>query len=1059
MRKLRAAALIVLVLGAGAAYGVYRYLTSESFVAHVVQSKLASRYPQLRVSLRHARLDVSTGEITLNQFSLTPRRSDPQGALVALPEVRVRADREALRTGRIDARQIIVSQPRLRATRMPDGRWNVAELFPLPHFSETPPEIFIRDGTIQVEDKTNAAARPLILDAVNLRLTPEEGRRFHVSGTFGGSHLKQAYVDGYVDLDHEQWGLEGVIEKLAVGTGLLDVLPSPLAEHAERLRGITAPVELRYQLAGKGLDKPLRCKLEAVLESGRLEMPGLPLNLKTLTAGSLTYHEGRVTGVLRGRDGTFLDSRLPFGLYGVAASISIDGECLEGRLTGRNGVTEVQIDVSFEGGDFNRPVRVAAEVKRLPLDDRVYAALPADLQAVWDRYGPEGVVDVSFDITRAGETWQRRGVVTCRSGAFRFDEFPYRFSGVTGTVRDDGEVIVVDLVAQAGGRPVTIESRIEQRGSAAKTIVEVAGHQIPIDANFLEALPDPTRRVVRAMHPSGAFDVRARFSREGGPERSFDRTIALSLRNCSMRHDVLPYPLSEITGSITDRNGHWTFDLRGYNDTGSVVANGTLEPPERGGNFDLTLTGRGIAFEEELRRALQPDWAAVWDECDPEGTADFTARMGYRPGEPFRVTQVQIQLARASLRLKAFPYRWYNVQGSLVVQDREVEIRDLQAEHEQLRLRTNGRISRITGGDYFMRLEAMDAEQIQLDELLLDALPEGLANLSRDLEIQGPIDVRDAALELRWSGRRGEAARARWSVDLLLSDNSLKLGSRFEHVNGVVRVVGDYDGTTTRGRGAIEIASLSLLGLQLTRVTGPFQWQGNHVVFGADVWAPRPLRPAEAEKDHLYARLLGGVITADAVLRGTPATYRLIASLRGARLEQYAKQYMPDRQRLAGGLSGHIGLEGRRGAPDSLRGQGALRVEQGDLYELPLVWALLKIPSLKFPDTTAFTDAAASFKLGPEEASVSRIELRGDAVTLIGQGTASYNRRLHLTFYSMVGRDTFEIPFVTEIFRQASEQLLAIDVSGPFENPQARARPVPQVSATVLELLKMGRAR
>jgi len=204
---------------------------------------------------------------------------------------------------------------------------------------------------------------------------------------------------------------------------------------------------------------------------------------------------------------------------------------------------------------------------------------------------------------------------------------------------------------------------------------------------------------------------------------------------------------------------------------------------------------------------------------------------------------------------------------------------------------------------------------------------------------------------------------------------------------------------------------------------------------------------------------LGGTITADLVVRGDPASYRLNASLRGARLERYAKEYMPDRQRLRGELSGHLRLSGRVKGSVHPQGHGAFRIKQGDFYELPLVLALLKIPSLQFPDNTAFTEAESEFRFTPDEIDIKLIRMRGGAVPLTGQGKASYDRKINLTFYTMVGRDTVRIPLVTDLFRGASEQLLAIHVTGRFENPRASPEIVPQVTDAMRQFLGVRRTR
>ena len=91
--------------------------------------------------------------------------------------------------------------------------------------------------------------------------------------------------------------------------------------------------------------------------------------------------------------------------------------------------------------------------------------------------------------------------------------------------------------------------------------------------------------------------------------------------------------------------------------------------------------------------------------------------------------------------------------------------------------------------------------------------------------------------------------------------------------------------------------------------------------------------------------------------------------------------------------------------------------------------------------------------------SIKSIRLFGDAVTLTGRGKVFYDRKIDLTFYTMVGRDTVRIPLLTDLFRGASEQLFAIHVTGRFENPRASPEIIPQVTDAMRQFLRVRRTR
>ena len=73
-------------------------------------------------------------------------------------------------SGKPRVKEIVVRRPRLRAVLHEDGRWNVAELLPLPRFSDDSPAISIVDATLLLEDATRHNGAPLSLRGIDLKL-------------------------------------------------------------------------------------------------------------------------------------------------------------------------------------------------------------------------------------------------------------------------------------------------------------------------------------------------------------------------------------------------------------------------------------------------------------------------------------------------------------------------------------------------------------------------------------------------------------------------------------------------------------------------------------------------------------------------------------------------------------------------------------------------------------------------------------------------------------------------------------------------------------------------
>jgi hypothetical protein len=127
-------------------------------------------------------------------------------------------------------------------------------------------------------------------------------------------------------------------------------------------------------------------------------------------------------------------------------------------------------------------------------------------------------------------------------------------------------------------------------------------------------------------------------------------------------------------------------------------------------------------------------------------------------------------------------------------------------------------------------------------------------------------------------------------------------------------------------------------------------------------------------------------------------------------------------------------------------------LRNADIYQLPVMVSLLKVLTIKPPDTTAFTSSEIKFRIKGQHITVDPVVFRGDAISLIGKGEISLDRRLGMKFYTMVGRDEFQIPFIRPLLGEASRQALQIHLGGTLDNPQVTTTVLPGVNEMIKQL-------
>ena len=108
--------------------------------------------------------------------------------------------------------------------------------------------------------------------------------------------------------------------------------------------------------------------------------------------------------------------------------------------------------------------------------------------------------------------------------------------------------------------------------------------------------------------------------------------------------------------------------------------------------------------------------------------------------------------------------------------------------------------------------------------------------------------------------------------------------------------------------------------------------------------------------------------------------------------------------------------------------------------------------SIRPPDQNAFSDATIDYRIEGEHIYFDRIDFRGDAISLRGQGEMDFQSAIRLTFYALVGRGELDVPVVKQVFRGASQQLMCIHVDGTLQNPETRKEALPALNQALQQI-------
>jgi len=994
-----------------------------------IESRLREEFPALAIRVQAASLVEGEG-IVARGVSFTDPALPPQyRQLVWIEELRLACGTNLadLAAGPPRITAVHVRRPVVHAFRAADGRWPLAALV-RGGGRGLAVTVAVEDATLHVEDAASGAR--LVLRQIALQVGPdrEAAGGAVVRGSVAGDLFERAGFEGRLTTVDGGFALNGAVESLDLSPQLRGLL-RPGGQAAEWLASARGRLDFSWRASGS------LAALDAVdfaatgrLEAGHVEHPRLPFAATNVTAAFAADRTGIVCEQFAANAGSTLL-----------------------RGSGRTRGWSLQSDFDL-----------VVEAERLLVGRQWEGLLPEALVAHWSKLLPAGEVDVRAGLLRRSGVVEPDVAVRCRNVSLTYYRFPYRVDRTVGTVTLKGDSLALHLTGEAGGHPVRVEGML-RTSAGTPGHVEVRGDGMQIDDALLAALPPRSADIVRSLRAAGSFDFVFRHDRAPREPGGFANSLGIRLAGCSVAYAGFPYPLTNVCGNVVMDRGRWTIkEITGCNDSGVIRCTGGLERiGEDDGELTLRLAGSDVVLERELRDALPPGMRRIWDDLEPRGNAEFTALVRHRVKQ--RRTEVELAAMprgdTVSIEPSWFPYRLERLKGRLAWKDGQLRFEEVRGAHARTSVSAEGTCRFTPDGGWHVSFARLAADRFRADHDVLQALPAGLrqvvsgVRLGGLLSVDGAIDIYSTAAPPAPAGAGrsdpvpGPAAAA-WDVVLDMEQAGLDVGVPLEHVHGTVRLRGQADGRGWRSTGDLVIDSAMWHGVQVSGVRGPVALDAAGARFGV---------PAGSDGDSaarsLAARIAGGTLLVDGhVTAGESGRFSVTATLADADLERLAGDVSGGPNRYRGRVHGGVEVTGSRAGAHSLAGRGQVRLRDADIYELPVMVALLKILRVKAPDRSAFSSSLIDFRIEGPRAYLDNIELSGDAISLVGAGEIDLDSTVKLTFRPIMGDAESQLPVMKRMLGGASGQFMLVHVDGTLSDPVPTTEAFPTLAAAVQRL-------
>ena len=928
-------------------------------------------------------------------------------------------------------------------------RWNYQYLHFIKRKKNTPfREIELSNIDCQVRDYRKGDAIYELRD-IKAKMTLKAENEYDIVGVMTGDYARSVTYSGSLNLDKKQINVEVNVSQCELSDRLYNALPLealPRDELARRMQDMRLVKNVMGILSSKCV-----FSYDGSAEEGN----------------KLRY---RIIGeVVNGR-WEWSNSSEPLTNIQIKYDVS-EKEANIHSFSARMGTGKVQMAYRQWTYEENAPKELRIKVENVPLDDRIAAQFPQNVVDVWKSVQPSGLVTADAYVKYDGRIWSPVIKLQCQNGSLLYEKFPYALSNLSGTIELNNQTLKANLSDGAnislGGVFVIPPELFAISGNKSGSdklddavLQKISGYflvkakNVPITEKIVNACPEKAQELIHQFDPRGAVNVDVRLDVRGNGT-PMDLIVDIALLNCSGRYEPFPYPLRNINGRLYMKNHFWTFENLTVNTmpvkiTGSGRVNLQEDQPH---DFVLNLKMADLPVDKVLSSSMPGENATLINGLGITGSVnaqvDIAMRLGVDKSPRLRIHAVPIG-EEFSIRANSFPYRLDKVSGSIDYEDGRFAVKDFTGYHNQTLLCCQINGAAIPGTGWKASLTKVAVDRLKVDRDLIEAIPESMRKNLTSLNLNGPLHYR-GKIDLYYNYKNQIPLSAQWNGEIGVQEVSINKGISLRGICGGITSAGYIVNGEFYSEGQLAIESALWNTIQFSNIKGPYQINNTQVFLGTG--APEVLRqifPKErntfqrpiqsgidGKPQSLTAKVFGGDFYTDVVLlSGEIPRFSLFASLQNARLEQCGE--LTQSERLMGKLNLSVNLWGVNGDMNSLSGRGVLALKEADIYHLPTMVSMLKLLSVKEPSQNAFSDAEAAFRIAGPHLFFDKFNLRGDAISLYGKGEMDFNKRVNMSFYTLVGKGDYYIPLVHDVFRGVSKNVMRVRLEGPINQLQIR---------------------
>jgi hypothetical protein len=1031
------------------------------------------------------------GTATLELSGVEIRDPTQELTLIRIARLEAQVDEaELFERRRLLLRSVVASDVEVLLLRQPDGRWNWQdyEFKKRSEASPVPPIVKLQNLQARVVLRHAKQTQPAELLALipEFHAIPASGVQYDFLGAASVPGAGLLTLRGGCDLSNRAWSIAGNVSNVRLDQNLLELATTTFPQLSAQQQQLD--VLLTRLLPGNPNTTATRPDPGAgalVLGTGHAapRLAGqLSLDFRAEQPVDASVPNLRLEASLI--DGSLTTAALPVALREISAKLMLDnGTAVVQLLQARDGDMRASGELRLPLSTPALPAEASLQLENFPVTMQLRPLLPPKTQRFFDHFQPGGTVSGNIKLRQfANGRWLPVSLDgQTRDGAMTFHRFRRPITDIAATIRQrplnnqttsmQDVILDVEAAGLAGNDSVTAKGWLRNPGADMEVRFDVQAPSLPIDGQFRDALDETGRRVIESLNLNGSASVGLACYRAPGPDQPTDILLRAALTNSQLRFRGFPYLVENLSGTIEfdSKQKTWVFNsLQGTHGPSQLACSGRFRGLPAPGTLDLNVSATNAKLDADLFNAIPEHSRKLWTVVNPEGNFNLRSVISWTaaPGQKPTVRLEDIQIYDAAIYPRPFPYRMriesarlsYDPNDPRAAGNQHCEIHSLKADHDGAEITASGWAETSPGGDWQLHLNDVNAVELQPDDQLRAALPNGWRQTLSRLAQTGLVSVENSEIDFRGTADPAVPVTAAWNLNLKLEDCEISAGLDLKRIQGVVNARGVWDGASLRNEGDLILQQAEVLDMAVTGIHGPWSMNENELVLGnREVILGRVQPGNEPAESRIQAEAFGGTLEMDGIVKlAAGSNYRFFGELKNAKLEQYARLHSPQQSNLQGLVNSWMFVSGDGNTARTMKGQGQVQINPAALYEIPVVLELLSAMSrLNFlvSNRTAFDYALMSFQIRNEAFEFDPIDLVGDSISLRGRGRVGFGGDVVLDFYSRPPRGTGLRNPLSDLLMSSATQWVTVQVRGTTSRPQTSVSNRPQIDESMRQFL------